>query len=191
MIKVSYNDKTLVVDILSESFDTNKSVNFVIKQGKHRKERIRYLMEYSFDLCYLFGEIYLSEDKKACALTLFPDKKRTTLKTLLLDIKLAFFCIGLSKLSKVLERESAIKSNYPSTPILHLWFIGVAPSMQGKGLGKQILSEIINESKNQKKPIYLETSMEENLSFYNKAGFEIYKELEKPHKLFLIRKNLN
>lgn len=191
MIKASYNDKAIVVDILSESFDTNGSVNFVIRQDKSRKGRIRRLMEYSFDLCYLFGDIYLSGDKKACALTLFPDRKKTTLKTILLDVKLAFSCIGLSRILKVLERESAIKSNYPSTPILHLWFIGVAPSMQGKGLGKQLLSEIINESKNQNRPIYLETSMTENLSFYEKAGFEIYKQLEQPHKLFLIRRNLN
>lgn len=30
MIKANYSDKSLVVDILSESFDSNKSVNYVV-----------------------------------------------------------------------------------------------------------------------------------------------------------------
>ena len=39
MIQASYTDKSLVVDILSKSFDANKSINFIAKQdSKHWKE---------------------------------------------------------------------------------------------------------------------------------------------------------
>lgn len=187
MIKAGNRDKPLVVDILSKTFDRNTSVNFVVKQDKNRPARIRKLMEYSFDLCHLFGEVYLSEDRKACALTLLPDKKKTTLNTLTLDLKLAFNCIGIPRVLKVLRRESAIKTHYPSTPILYLWFIGVIPTEQGKGIGRRLLSQIVAEAQVKDRPIYLETSMPENLNFYKKEGLEVYKELVKPHKLFLIR----
>ncbi|MGQ0826952.1 MAG: GNAT family N-acetyltransferase [Bacteroidota bacterium] len=180
-----------MIDILCESFDTNKSVNYVVKQDKNRKKRIRKLMEYSFDLCYLFGDVYLSDDKKACALTMLPDKKKTTLKTVMLDAKLAVSCVGLSRVGKILKRDSKIKSQYPKDPIYYLWFIGVNTNEQGKGIGSALLKQLIKESDALKRPIYLETSVPENIRFYNKHGFNIYNELDFGYKLFLVKRDLN
>lgn len=188
MLKATLNDKNLVVNILTQSFDDNKSVNYVVKQDKQRKLRIQRLMEYSFDVCLLFGDVLLSEDRKGCVLILDPEKKKTTFKSILLDLKLAIGAIGLSGIPRVLKRESSIKKNYPDNSMLYLWYIGVLPSEQGKGIGKALLSEIIEESKSSKKPIYLETSMVKNLDFYKKSGFEIYKEIGEPFRLYLLRR---
>ena len=62
MKKANYTHKNLVIEILASSFDTNASVNYIIKQDKHREKRIRALMDYSFEVCYLFGEIFLFND---------------------------------------------------------------------------------------------------------------------------------
>ncbi|MHB8209562.1 hypothetical protein [Mucilaginibacter sp.] len=113
MIKVTPNDKALVVNILAQSFDDNQSVNYIVKQDSKRIQRIRVLMDYSFEICSLFGAIYLSNDKKACALILFLDQKRTTLKSILLDLKLILFCVGWSGIKKTLSRESLIKKIQP------------------------------------------------------------------------------
>ena len=94
MTKASYSDRKTVVSILTASFADNKSVNYIIKQDAKKKHRIGKLMEYSFDYCFWFGEILLSDDKKACALIIFPDKKNTTLKSVVADIKLITSCTG-------------------------------------------------------------------------------------------------
>jgi hypothetical protein len=60
MIQAAYKDKYLVVDILTKAFDSNKSVNYVVKQDRKREKRIRKLMDYSFELCWESGEVYLS-----------------------------------------------------------------------------------------------------------------------------------
>ena len=99
MKKAEYNDKDLIVDILTKSFETNQSVNYIVEQDDKRQKRIRYLMDYSFEVCYLFGEVYLSEDDKSRALILYPDKKTTTLKSILLDVELMFKCIGIANIS--------------------------------------------------------------------------------------------
>lgn len=190
MIKANYNHKSLIVDILSKSFDENKSVNYVIKQDRNRKERIRRLMEYSFEICFLFGEIYLNEDKSGCALVLYPEKKRTTLKTLLLDVKLAFFCIGVTRVRKVLQRESKIKRNYPKSPLTYLWFIGVYPAKQKSGIGSALLKEVLKESFSQNRHIYLETSIFENLKFYKRNGFKVYNKLKFDHTLYLLKREI-
>ena len=62
MIKAAYSDKNLVVDILTDSFETNQSVNYIVKQDKKRVNRIRSLMDYSFEVCYSFGEVFLSDN---------------------------------------------------------------------------------------------------------------------------------
>jgi two-component system sensor histidine kinase ChiS len=102
----SISHRQTIVNILSISFDNNISVSYVIKNDNHRLRRIRKLMEYSFDVCYRFGNVFVSDDGNGCALVLYPDKKRTSVKSLLSEIKLAKNVIGLANIRKVLAREA-------------------------------------------------------------------------------------
>jgi Acetyltransferases len=188
MITATYNDKPIVIDILAQSFDTNKSVNYVIKQDSKRIERIKLLMEYSFELCFRYGSVLLSPEKNACALTMFPDKKRSSFRTVLWDAKLVLFAIGLFNLIKVIEREARIKKMHPGEPFTYLWFVGVLPAHQGKGIGSSLLRELIKDSNSQNRRVYLETSTERNIPWYQRMGFEIYDELMLNYKLFFLRK---
>lgn len=188
MKRADENQKSLVVDILSRSFDDNKSVNYVVKQDSERQSRIKGLMEYSFNVCNAFGEVWLSDDNEACALVLLPDKKRTTLNSILWDAKLALSVIGLNRIGSVLGRESKINSFHPREPFTYLWFIGVKPGLQNKGKGSALLEEIIEASNDQGRPIYLETSVDRNLPWYQKHGFEIFTTLSLTYTLYLLRR---
>lgn len=99
------DDKPLVVDLLSSSFIDNKSVNYIISQDQSKDQRVRALMDYSFEICYLFGEVFLSDDRTACALLLYQEKKHTTLKSIWLDLKLILTCIGLWNIFRAIKRE--------------------------------------------------------------------------------------
>ena len=188
MIRAEYKDKNRIVDILTMSFDANKSVNYIVKQDRKRVQRLRKLMKYSFEVCFLFGDVFLSEDKNACALILLPDKKKTTFKSVLLDIKLIYFSTGVANISKALKRESEIKKHHPADPIYYLWFIGVDPNVQNKGIGSNLLQEIIQEGLSLKRKICLETSTEKNIPWYKKFGFSIYQELDFGYRLFCMKR---
>ncbi|WP_188930191.1 GNAT family N-acetyltransferase [Puia dinghuensis] len=188
MIRAKHEDKSLVVDILSASFDQNQSVNYVIQQDRSRKKRISRLMKYSFEYCSLFGEIFLSDDKSACALAILPDRKKTTLKSIFLDIELALSCIGLGNLQKALKREAKIKAVHPTGPFYYLWFIGVRPEAQNRGIGSSLLEEILAESDAIQRPLYLETSTTRNLPWYKKFGFEIHNQLDFGYTLFCLKR---
>lgn len=189
MIEAGSNDKSLVIDILTKAFDTNKSTNYIVKQDAKRINRLEALMDYSFEMCHRFGKVYLSDDKKGCALILYPDKK-STVKSVLLDLKLIVQAIGIENISKALKRESAIKAVQPKTPIYYLWFIGVDPEFKNKGIGTRLLNQLIDESVTENRPIYLETSTLINLPWYLKFGFEIYHELDLSYKLFFLKRDL-
>jgi hypothetical protein len=144
MRKANSSDKSIILDILSKSFDDNKSVNYVVKQDQSRVDRIRKLMDYSFNVCSEFGEVWISDDQQACALILYPDKKRTSFRAMLWDLKLALSVIGLDRVSAVMKREALIKSNHPKEQFAYLWFIGVNPQLQGKGVGSNVFFSCIS-----------------------------------------------
>lgn len=188
MLKATKEDKALVIKILTDSFSENQSVNYIVKQDTRREDRIKFLMDYSFDICLTFGEVLLSNDKKGCALVLYPDLKKFTLQSVILDIKLLLKSISLSNASKAMSREKAIKSNYPQKPFYYLWFLGVSPDQQNRGIGTKLLTEIIQESIARNRAIYLETSSIKNLPWYKKFGFSIFKELSFGYKLYMLKR---
>ena len=86
-----------------------------------------------------------------------------------------------------MARESKIKSFHPKYSFYYLWFIGVDPDEQNKGIGSQLLEEVIKEGKLQQRPTYLETSTLRNLPWYQKFGFQIFEELDFGYKLFCLK----
>ena len=188
MLRATFKDRVLVVSILTKSFDDNKSINYIVNQDGKRVQRIRRLMEYSYDQCELFGDIFLSEDKTGCALIIKPDMRRTTLKSILLDIKFALRCLGLGNVKKAIQRESKIKKVHPDGLLYYLWFIGVEPISQNKGIGSKLMTEIIAEGAKQNRTICLETSTLKNIPWYEKYGFKIYRELDFGYTLYCMKK---
>lgn len=168
--KATEKDKDRIVDILSTAFNDNKSINFVVKQDLRRENRLKFLINYSFFMGMEFGDVFLTEDKQACAIVLYPHKKKTTFKAIWWDTQLVFRCIGLINLFKVTERETSLKKFYPNENFAHLWYIGVDPKSQGLGIGTDLMQQLLNKVK---LPFYLETSTERNLPFYKKFGFEV------------------
>jgi ribosomal protein S18 acetylase RimI-like enzyme len=190
MRRASSEEKDLIVEILTQSFESNQSVNYIVNQDEKRLERIRVLMDYSFDVCSLFGDVFISDDKKACALIVYPDRKKTNLKAALLNLKLITQCIGIRNARKTLAREALIKKTQPNEPMTYLWFIGVSLADQNKGIGSRLLSRVIEHSNQLKKPIYLETSTVRNLPWYQKFGFRIYSEHDLSYRLYFLKRDL-
>jgi len=189
MTKAKTADKDLIIDILSRSFETNQSVNYIVRQGPERAKAIRALMDYSFEVCSLFGDVWLSDDRKACALLLYPQQKRATLKAILLDIKLILNAVGLFGIKKALDRESKIKAKQPKEPMAYLWFIGVKPEDQHKGIGSKLLQEIIEDTTKKNLPVFLETSTTSNLPWYERFGFNTYDQLILTYTLYFLKNN--
>jgi len=175
MIQASYSDKAMVVEILTKAYDANTSVNYLIKQDKKRTRRIKRLVEYSFETCWQFGEIYLSSDKKGVALILMPEKEKTTLKSIGRDAKLAFCSIGITNVPRVMKVENYKKKTRPKFPdCLYFWYYGVVPDHQGQGSATELKNEIFALADKRQLPILIETTGEKHKNVYQRYGFELY-----------------
>ena len=190
MIKATKTDKALVINILTDSFRENKSVQYIIQKSNHKERAIRYLMDYSFEMCMCFGDVFLSEDNSGCVLVLYPERKKTTPYTIWLDLTLCLKCIGISNISNALQRESKIKGLQKMVEhhTSYLWFIGVAQSNQHKGIGSQLLNEVLSEAQRANRNVILETSTVKNLPWYSKFGFSIYNELNLTYTLYFLER---
>ena len=190
MVEATDRDKELVVEILARSFNDNKSVNYLIPQDEKRIQRMRELIAYSYEMCRLWGKVVISENRESCALVIFPDRKRTSVRSLLLMGRLIFKSIGFQNIIKALNREDQVYAHHPVTPIYHLWFLGVLPEQQGKGYGSRLLNELLLDADGMNTPIYLETSTSRNIPWYEKHGFSIYSKISLSYDLFLLRRDL-
>ncbi|QEM09173.1 GNAT family N-acetyltransferase [Mucilaginibacter rubeus] len=187
MIAATKSDRNDIVSMLTEAFADNKSVNYIIADPGDRKQ-IKALMGYSFDVCEMFGKVFITEDRRGCALLLYPQEKRPTLRGFWLDIKLIFQAVGILNIGKALNRESAIKRLQPGGAMVYLWFIGVSPESQHHGVGSKLMQEIIQMADDQNLPVLLETSVPENIGWYSRFGFKTYAELDLSYTLYFLRR---
>lgn len=187
MVRAQEQDRPVVVQILTEAFNDNKSVNYIIPQDARRQKRITLLMEYSFDICMRSGEVFLTEDGKGCALVLFPDQKRTGLQTIRLDLKLIFKATGIRNALKAMKREAALRKLQPDGPLYYLWFIGVRREAWGRGTGSRLLAELKQQARNTSRILCLETSALKNIPWYEKNGLRKYRELDLGYLLHFMK----
>lgn len=194
MKKATFKDQDIIADILHKAFSTEtfpNSINFVVKQDGKKSKRLYHLMKYQCKMALYFGDIFISDDAQCCILFLDSERRKMTFRSLLLDIKLVIFCIGISNVPKVIRRERLLKANHPKVPFLHLWIMGTKPQSKGKGIGATLLKKVLHYY-DHSKPVYLETTTESNRRFYKNIGFEIFNEskvLEYP--LYFLLKSAN
>lgn len=178
MRKATIKDKKLVSEILVSAFSSltdDSSINLVVKQDEKRIERMQILMEYLFERAICFGEVFISDNNKACILLKFPHTEKVTLKTTLLDLKLAFKCIGIERVYGVLKRERIAKKNYPKEAHIRPMIMGVKKDFNGKGTAARLMMEVRNKFKDTVLPVIIDAASENNAQLYQKFGFRVIK----------------
>lgn len=114
--------------------------------------------------------------------------KENDYQTIWLEAKLVLRGIGPGNVTKAIRREKEIYKNYPGTPIYYLWFIGVHPVDQNKGVEKSMMEELLTESQRMGKPVYLETSILKNLPWCRKFDLEVFQQLNFDMIFFLSKR---
>lgn len=181
------SDKALVLDILYQAFADNPSVLHTTKSKGKKPKEIRWLLSYCFDICRRSGYILLNDDDTACALVRYPDENIPFLLKCFWEIQLLVHCIGIKNAPKVLRKERQLKMRRPKNGYHYLWYIGTLPEHCHQGKGSRLLKEILGQAASNNCTVYLETSVDKNVRWYEKQGFEIYDKWQFDHALFAMR----
>ena len=100
--------------------------------------------------------------------------------SLMADLKLAkpmLRATGLSRIGRLLQIRTHMDKHHPlDREHAYLWFLGVAPQLQGMGIGSRLLRAGLNRADEAGLPAYLETGTTRNVALYRRHGFEIIHE---------------
>jgi len=193
VIRAEKADKPMVVNILLEAFEPLKednSINFVVKQDKKRKQRMRVLMGYLFDKAMRTGAVFLSNNRASCLLITYAEKDRFSLKKMLSTLNLVFNCIGVMRVQKVLRRQRIIQRNYPNGNYIRPMIFAVKNEYRGTTTAAKLILEVFRDFKNNELPVIVDTASKDHVKLYKKFGLKTYKkEVELGFPIYLMRMN--
>jgi ribosomal protein S18 acetylase RimI-like enzyme len=127
------------------------------------------------------GEIWTTPDQASTAVWSPPGHWKTTtrqdleLGSCLLHPRLAW------RIPLVAGGLLGVERKHPRSPLhWYLAVLGTDPPAQGRGLASSVLAPVLESCDRDGIPAYLETSLEENQSFYARHGFRVTGELRLP-----------
>ena len=183
----------MVVDILVEAFeplDYDNSINFVVKQDDRRMQRMHVLMGYLFDKAMRSGEVFLSDNRASCLLITYPHKDKFSMSKLFSTLQLAFQCIGIERVNKVLKRQEIIQRNYPKGEYIRPMIFAVKNEFKGTVTAAKLIMQVFKDFKKNELPIIVDTASEEHVRLYQKFGLKVFKKEEGlGFPIYLLRMN--
>lgn len=165
-------DVPQVAEVLGRAFATNP-VHLAVYRSKPMIAR---RLEITFEaiLKYGPGKCFVSElDGQivgAMRIVRWPDCQGTSRKEMLSVLRASG---GLGPLIRGMKHISAWKKHDPGQPHWHLGPIGVAPEIQHKGIGSNLMKFYCDLVDKDGIEAYLETDRPENVPFYERFGFKV------------------
>lgn len=169
------SEHSLIGKIIADGF-ADDPVNLWAFQSTEAMEPVFTTMAQHLYLKNGFGHVNTAGN--AGALWLPPDVPKQF--SFLADAKMGSVIFrngGLEAVKNSLQIDRFLKKKKPLAPHYYLFAISVHPSLQGKGVGSQLMKEALKQVDTAQMPAYLESSKPDNFPFYQKHGFEVMEEV--------------
>ncbi len=184
LYKIKKKDIKKAANVLANAFYDDPIYN-KMDIGEDKRLLISELM---IKFSFRYGNVVSTSEKLEDVMAITPhDKDMTFLRIIRSG---AFFVsmklVSLQKMMGAVEKamkEAKRKLNIDS--YIYLFTIGVSREFQGKGFGGKLLRAIVEKAEIERKPMYLETQNEKNVSLYEKYGFHVVKKIDLPDPLNL------
>jgi ribosomal protein S18 acetylase RimI-like enzyme len=184
LYRIQKKDLKNAVNVLTNAF----SEESMWKEVFNDEDKNRALTEVMVRFCLKYGNVLATSDNLEGVMAIAPyGKDMTALRIIrsgafFLSMKISNEAKKMKVLSDAIEEA---KKSLHLDPYIHLLIMGVSKDYQGKGFGGKLIRAIIEQAESEKKPIYLETQKEENVTLYEKYGFSVKKKIVLPKPLNL------
>jgi len=124
-----------------------------------------------------YGEVHTTERAEGAAVWLPPGgTELRALRLMRVGLQLMPLKAGLSPFSRLVAMGSVLADRHrQDAPFEHwyLWLLGVDPPRQGQGLGSALVRPVLKRADGEGVRCYLDTTLERNLTFYRRHGFDV------------------
>ncbi|HEV2562144.1 MAG TPA: GNAT family N-acetyltransferase [Rhizomicrobium sp.] len=181
--RASANDARAVARLFAAAFATDPVFDWIARRGPKRAIGLERFFYWLLQVRAIpFGEVWMADDASVAAAWLPPDAPASPggfmeqMKLLPMFLRLC----GFPRLLRGSAMADAMEKHHPHTPHYYLAFIGVAPRLQGMGLGGAMLEATLKRADAAGMPAYLENSNPKNTRLYERAGFVTTKSIAPP-----------
>lgn len=170
----SAQDVRHLASTLADAFYEDPVFRWLMPDDRTRLARLRRF--YKIELRYVGlarGRAWTSSDLGGAAITAPPGAWRVPPRAVLLQGSL--FGVHLHRAARLL---GAIEWRHLREPHYYFAHIGVAPDLQGNGLGSRVMRPTLDRCDAEGLPAYLEASSERSAALYERLGFRLLRELK-------------
>lgn len=175
MVRLHLSDLDWATGLLTEAF-LHEAPTTHLFLGSSRQAQVEYFMRCSCRYALLFGECYTNADRTGVALWLLPNNTTMTPGRMYRAGMLsAPFRMGLPAFSRFMGfagHTDTLHRVAAPMPHYYLFALGVSPSSQGQGIGRRLVSGMLDRADDEQMPAYLETQSPRNVPLYERLGFE-------------------
>ncbi len=122
--------------------------------------------------------VYTTAERSGAALWAPPDRWREGWRQSLMQLPM--LPVLLPRIVRATAAVREIERHHPAAPHFYLSVIGTDPDQQGAGIGSALLAPVLRRCDETGAAAYLESSKEDNLSFYARHGFVVRERIELP-----------
>jgi len=166
-----------IASLLDRSFAEDPFVAWVT--GGRRGARRRYVDLVLKHLTFPHGAVDVDEALRGASLWAPPGAWELGVREQLKMLPHVLRVVGWRRLGKVARASEAIERGRPPR-YYYLALVATAPEARGRGVGKQLLLHGLERADGEGVPAVLETSVESNVGWYERLGFEVVRELSLP-----------
>lgn len=161
---------------LGQAFETDPMVQWMSSDAATRARFCGQFTRVPLRYGLRYGRVTESSDAQAVSIWIPPERPLSMMGLIRCGMLAMPFHIGLGPYSRFLSANKAMArfhGEYASEPHWYLFAIGVAPELQGRGLGTALIREGLQRADEVGCPSYLETSSERNVPYYERFGFRV------------------
>jgi len=169
-------------DVLARSFEGDPFIDWVVRSDAKHDEAMRTMFDATLrEMTMPYDEVWSTKDVRAVAIWTPPSAFQLGLSVQLRFLRRIAGVTQLRHLPSRLSAINAVDRNHPTEPHYYLFFMGVDPDRQGRGLGSLLLSDMLTRCDAEGMPSYLEATKEDLVGYYARYGYRALEPLPLPH----------
>ncbi|UCC20057.1 MAG: GNAT family N-acetyltransferase [Promethearchaeota archaeon] len=172
--------------VLSRAFQNDPIIRWQIPDANKRLLKTHYIFEIKLRIGVKYGEVY-STSKNLEGIAIWRSYKNVNypywqyLVRGGFKLPLKFGIKNAKRMTFVKAVNDSMRNIYMKVPYWYFELIGVDPKFQGQGFANKLIKPMLSRIDNKNLPIYLETTLERNLLFFEYFEFEKLEEIIIPN----------
>ncbi|MFX1551932.1 MAG: GNAT family N-acetyltransferase [Promethearchaeota archaeon] len=186
LIRLSKKHIKRASKVLSRAFQNDPVLRWQISEANERLTKVIYIFEITLRIGIKYGEVYgTSENLEGIAIWYPPRNVNFPYLSYLMKggfkLPFKFGLKNAKKITFIKAVNDSMRNIYMKVPYWYFGLIGVDPKFQGQGFASRLIKPMLKCIDNEGLPIYLETTLERNLNFFEYFGFNKLEEIIIPN----------